>query len=281
MGNVGVVTDSAGDLSLGQLMEHDIRVVPLKVRFSDKEYVDVVELDASSFWELMKHSSDLPQTSAPSIGEFEAAFREMAEGGKESIICITLSQDLSATYQSAVAAAKNVASLIEVDVIDSRFVSLAEGYLALKAAELAANNRSLPEIHSHIMELIPNISVFGTLDTLENLKKGGRIGAAQALLGSLLSFKPVIEVKDGAVLPESRQRTRSKALDYLLSKISESESYSWIGVMQAEAPETESFVEKVRQRTKMSDVFVTTIGPIIGTHAGIRTLGLTLVRNIH
>ncbi len=278
MSTVGVVTDSAGDLSLEQLVKKGIRIVPLKVRIDEKEYIDAVELSAATFWELIQNSHELPQTSAPSIGEFERTFRELATEGKTDIICITLSSDLSATYQSAVGAAKIVAPDINVRVIDSRHVSLAEGYLTLKATEMADAGKTLDEIEAEIRRLMPKILVYGTLDTLENLKKGGRIGAAQALLGSLLSFKPVIEVRDGKVLPESRQRTRSRALEYLLDKVSQNGPYAWVGVMQALAPETEEFVKQVAIRSGLDDVYLTTIGPTIGTHSGIRTVGLILVK---
>ncbi len=278
MGKVGIVTDSAGDLSIEQLVEKGIRVVPLKVRIDDKEYIDVTELSAATFWELTQNSHELPQTSAPSIGEFEMTFRTMASEGTDQILCITLSSELSATYQSAMAAAKRVSPDITVSVIDSRYVSLAEGFLAMKAADLADQGLSLEEVVAEIRAYGSRILVYGTLDTLDNLKRGGRIGAAQALFGSLLSFKPVIEVKDGLVLPESRQRTRSRALAYLLEKVSQNGPYAWVGVMQALAPETEEFVQQVAARSGLETVYLTTIGPIIGTHAGIRTVGLTLVK---
>ena len=150
MGKVGIVTDSAGDLSIEQLKEKGIRVVPLKVRIDDKEYVDVTELNAATYWELAQVSHELPQTSAPSIGEFEVAFQEMANEGTDCIFCITISSELSATYQSAVAAAKKVAPHITVRVYDSRYVSLAEGFLAMKAAELADEGLSLENLEAEI-----------------------------------------------------------------------------------------------------------------------------------
>lgn len=278
MPQIAVVTDSAGDLPLQHAHQLQIEIVPLKIRFQDKEYIDGIELSVDEFWDKAAKSDTLAQTAAPSIGDFESKFQEVAEKGATEIVCITLSSDLSATYQSAVGAAKDLSNDLNIRVIDSRLVSLAQGYLAMHASHLAADGKTLDEISEAILGAIPNISVYGALDTLENLRKGGRIGAAQALVGSLLSFKPVIEVRNGVVLPESRQRTRAKALSYLLEKASALGPLRWAGVMHANANDLDNFVDELKNRTGIDSVFVTKIGPVIGAHAGPRTLGLSLVK---
>ncbi len=277
MAKVKVITDTGSDLPNEICRSLNISTVPLKIRFGDKEYLDKFELTNEKFWELCMQGGDLPQTTAPSAGQFQAAYQEAKVQGFEAIICITLSSELSATYQSALLAAKEVQGTIDVTVIDSRCATIGEGSLAIHAAKLAQEGLPYPQIVSEINDKVSKVKVFGTLDTLDFLKRGGRIGAATALLGSLLSFKPLIEVRSGLVEPDGRQRTRAKALSYLLDRVSGFVPISHVAVAHAHAPDIDDFVKKLSEMTKVpvEEIIVTSIGPVIGTHAGPRTLGVT------
>ena len=160
----------------------------------------------------------LPETSAPSPGAFQEAFLAAAADGYDGVLCINLSSEVSATYQAAVAAAKAVGDQIPVRTIDSRSLTMGLGLMVLDAAEMAADGATLDELADRVEALIARTQVFGVVDTLEHLEKGGRIGGARALLGSLLSIKPVVSLVDGVVEEESKQRTRGRSLRYLADK---------------------------------------------------------------
>lgn len=275
MSSVRVVTDSATDLADNVNSELGIEVVPLKIRIDDREYVDVFELSKEKFWSLSSKAQALPQTSAPSVGDFEKTFRDLISGGSSEIVCVTLSSELSATYQSATLAAKTFEGDARIAIVDSRTASLGEGLMAVSLAEDAARGESYEHLVVKAQSYPGRSRTFGTLDTLDSLRKGGRIGAAQALVGSLLSFKPVIEVSDGSVQAESRQRTRSRALAYLIEKVRSFGAISQVGVVHAQAPDVEDFVSTLQREAGIEEVMLATMGPVIGSHVGPRTIGVT------
>lgn len=274
--SVKIVLDSGGDVPKELVDKYDLEIVPLKIRFGSKEFVDTKNLTTDEFWEYCSSSPDFPQTSAPSAGDFEAAYLSAKENGFDEVVCITLSSKLSATYQSAVLAAKSVQSEIAVEVIDSQFATFAIGTMAINASKEAAKGSNAQEISALVRSQILHTHAFGALDTLENLKKGGRIGSAAAFFGSLLSFKPIIDVQDGVIEAESKQRTRSKALNYLIQKTLSYGSITDLAVIHANAPDVSEFVDRLKSETGISDITVSQIGPVIGSHAGPRTMGVTL-----
>ncbi len=272
-----VITDSAADIPERICGELNIGVVPLTIRFGDTEYIDKVNLKTDKFWELCLAAKELPQTAAPSPGQFQEAFEKARADGFQEIVCITLSSSLSATFQSATLAAEAVSADIDVAIIDSRSATVGQGGLVLDAATRAAAGAGLEEIQNAIKSELERVRVFGALDTLDHLKRGGRIGAATALLGSLLSFKPLIEIRDGVVEPDGRQRTRSRALNHLIEKVSSHHGLSHLAVVHAQAPDIDDFLGRLSSATgiAVNDIFVSEIGPVIGTHAGPRTLGVS------
>ena len=226
MADIRVVTDSACDLPSALAEEHGIEIVPLTIRFGEEELVDRRDLSPKEFWARVQNSPVLPETAAPSPGAFEEAYRRAAAAGCPGVVCCTLSGGLSATFQAATVAAQAVADVIPVRVVDTRSVTLAEGMMAVAGARIAAQGKGIDDVAGAIQDIVERTRLFATMDTLENLKKGGRIGGAQAFFGSLLSVKPVIELRDGVVEPESRQRTRSKSLRYLIDKLREYDNAS-------------------------------------------------------
>jgi fatty acid kinase fatty acid binding subunit len=272
---VRVVTDSACDLPDDLVEELGIAVVPLTIRFGSEELVDRKELSSGEFWRRLTTSNVLPETSAPSAGAFEETFRRLAGDGATGIVCINLSSRLSATMQSAQVAATAVSDVCPVEVVDSLHVSMGLGNLCLSAARQARDGDSLATIVSDVTDRRNRTKMYGALDTLEFLKKGGRIGNARALLGSMLHIKPLLEVRDGVVEEAGKVRTRSKALQALVDRVKETAGVQNIAVLHAEAPDVDDLLELLDPIVPRDKVVVGIIGPVIGTHAGPRTIGVT------
>ena len=274
MPGVRIVTDSACDLPPEMAERHGIEVVPLTVRFGDEELVDRKDLSPGQFWERLARSDVLPETAAPAPGAFEHAYRKAADEGCEGVVCVTLSAGLSATYEAAQLGAQALTGSIPVRVVDSRAVALAEGLMAVRAAELSGSGAGVDDVVRELDDLIPRSRTFAALDTLENLKKGGRIGGAQAFLGSMLSIKPIIQVSGGKVEPESRQRTRARALRYLADKVREHAPVDNLAVMHGDAPDLEEMLELLAPIHARDEIVVGDVGAVIGTHAGPRVMGV-------
>ena len=180
---IRIVTDSGSDLSDEEASELGISIVPLSIRFGEEELIDRVELGADEFYERMNNSEDVPQTAAPSPGAFKTAFEECFEKGAETVICINMSSELSATIQAAETGARELGDK-DIRIFDSKSVTGGLGTMVLKAAKASQDNHSADEILTLLNDLRLKTRVYAAIDTLENLKKGGRIGNAQALLGS-------------------------------------------------------------------------------------------------
>jgi DegV family protein with EDD domain len=277
MARIRVVTDSACDLSAEVAAEHGVTIVPLSIRFGSEEFVDGRDLTTDEFWARCKASDVLPETAAPSPGAFQEAFLAAADDGCDGVFCIDLSGALSATYQSAVAAAKAVADRIDVRVVDSRSVTMGLGLMVLDAADRAAAGADLDALEARAAELVAHSSVFGVVDTLEHLTKGGRIGGARALLGSMLSIKPVVSLVDGVVEEESKQRTRARSLQYLAGKMRDSPPLDRVAVAHGAATDIDTFLDLIADIPTDHPVLVGQLGPVIGTHTGPGTIGLCMI----
>ena len=184
--SIRIVTDSSCDLPQEVVDAHGVRVVPLSIRFGDEELIDREQLSTAEFWARCASSSTLPETAAPAPGQFERVYRELAAEGATGVVVVSLSGALSATMQSAELAARSVADVVPVRVVDSRSVTLGVGTIVLACAERAAGGAGLDDVAALATDLAERTKVYGALDTLENLKKGGRIGGARALLGTAL-----------------------------------------------------------------------------------------------
>jgi DegV family protein with EDD domain len=222
----------------------------------------------------MSTSTALPETAAPSPGAFQEAFRKAGTGGA-SVVCVNLSAGLSATMQAAQNAATALAGEVDVRVVDSRSVTAGLGTQVLAAARAAGDGATADQVVALVEDMRDRTKVYGTLDTLENLKKGGRIGAAKALLGTMLSFKPLIEVKDGVVGEAGRARTRKKALGWVAEKLLEQPEVENLAVMHGQADDIDEFLALIAPRYSRGDLYVSTIGAVIGTHAGPGVVGVS------
>ncbi|HEY8476715.1 MAG TPA: DegV family protein, partial [Chloroflexota bacterium] len=210
MPRVAVVTDSTADLPSGMAEDLAIRVVPLNVHWEGATYRDKIDLAADEFYRRLAEARELPKTSAPAVGLFEEIYQELL-AEHEGVVSVHISARLSGTCSAALAAAQSVAPE-RIVVIDSRQLSLCLGWLAVEAARLARQDAPLAAVAEHVRRLLPRVNLYAALDTLEFLQRGGRIGRAQALIGSLLSVKPIVQIQDGEVAPVDRVRTRAAAL---------------------------------------------------------------------
>jgi DegV family protein with EDD domain len=274
MPGVRLVTDSAADLDPKEMSARGVALVHLDVRLGDIGPEVTRQWSPEEFWLQCSKTDVLPETSAPSPGAFQEAFLAARDDGADGVVCVTLSSRLSATYQSAATAADAVAGEIPVRVVDSLSVTMGEGLGVLSGLEAAEGGASLDEVEQAVRTTLANSHVYGTFDTLDNLRKGGRIGGAQAFFGSLLSIKPVIEIRDGVVEPESRQRTRSRSLEYLADKVSHAGPLARLAVMHAAAPDVDALVSLLARGFDRDKILVTYIGPVIGTHSGPGAVGV-------
>jgi DegV family protein with EDD domain len=274
MPGVRIVTDSACDLPENLVEEHNIGVVPLTIRFGETEYVDRFELSAKEFYEKMASTGLLPETAAPSPGAFEEAFTKMADDGADAVVCINLSAALSATMVSAQNAATALEGKVDVRVLDSHSITAGLGMQVVEAAKAAADGRSAEDITELIADLSKRTKIFGALDTLDNLKKGGRIGGAQAMLGTILSIKPIIDISSGEVEEASKQRTRRKSMLWLRDTLLAAGPVENLCLCSGEAPDFDEFKAVLAESYDISSAQDSTVGATIGTHGGPRILGL-------
>lgn len=272
--SVRIVTDSSCDLPDDLLTELGIEVVPLSIRFGTTELIDRTELSTDEFWARSANSDTLPETAAPAPGAFEATFRRLLDGGASDVVCINLSSALSATMQSAQLAASAV-DPARVHVVDSRSATVGVGLMCVAAARAARDGASAAAIVAMANDLAGRTRIWGALDTLENLRKGGRIGGAKAMLASVLSIKPIIQVVDGSVAEGGKQRTRAKALAFLIDQVRAAGPLERLAVMHAKCADVDSFVGQLRQ-VYDGEIIVGEIGAVIGAHTGAGTIGVVM-----
>lgn len=276
MPGVRIVTDSACDLTEDLVQQHNVIVVPLTIRFGGEEFEDRTELTSEEFWRRCQGKGALPETAAPSPGAFLAAFQRAADEGAEGVLCLTLSSKLSATYASAVTAADSFTA-IPVRVFDTLSVTMGQGLTVIAAAEESAAGAGLDQLYAAADDRTRRIRVYGVLGGLEFLQRGGRIGGAQALLGSLLSIKPVILVKDGEVAEESKQRTRARALSYLAAKVAADAPLERLGVADGACDDIAGIVAQLAAIPGQHPLVSVQLGPVVGSHTGPNTLGVCYI----
>jgi DegV family protein with EDD domain len=276
MPGVHIVTDSACDLTDALVKEHHVIVVPLTIRFGDEELEDRRQLSPEEFWQRCKGKGALPETAAPSPGSFMAAYQQAADEGAEAVLCLTISSGVSGTYASAVTAADSF-SAIPVNVVDTRSLTMGQGLLVIAAAEDAAAGAGLDDLVAATESRIGRVHVYGVLGGLEHLQRGGRIGGAQALLGSLLNIKPVIQVKDGVVAEESKQRTRGRALDYLTTKVKADTPLERLSVADGACDDIADVLSRLDGIATEHPLVSVQLGPVVGAHTGPNTVGVCYI----
>jgi DegV family protein with EDD domain len=273
---VAIVTDSTVNLPADVIKANNIYVIPQILNWEGKSFLDQIDISTEEFYQRLPNSKDLPKTSQPAPGQFTEHFEKVAEGA-ESIVAIFVSQALSGTIQSAHLGAEAMGDY-PVEIIDSRSVSLGLGLLVTAAARYAAEGHDYKEVAAYVRTLVPRIRVLFVVDTLEYLHKGGRIGGAKRLVGSMLSIKPVLGLEDGQIEPQAQIRTKKKAIQHMLDVVlgeMKGKKNIHAGVIHAAAPEDAAYIaEQVRASINPAELYVNELTPVIGANVGPGVVGM-------
>ncbi len=278
MANIAIVTDTSSDLTLEEAAAVAVRLVPLTVSFGDESFEAVTEISNEEFYRrLTAPGAPFPRTAAPNPAQFEAAYRDAFDGGADGVVCVTISSKLSATHSSAAQAA-GVFEPGLVDVVDSLTVAQPLGLIVKRAAELARTGAGKADVLDRVLDLVGRVDLHFTVHTLEYLQKGGRIGRASALLGTVLSIRPILTVEDGVVATADKKRTSAKARARLV-EIAGERSLEQIAVLHTGADDVEAFRTQVAAAAGVTveQVEVSLTGPVAGAHVGPGMFGITRV----
>lgn len=276
--SVRIVTDSTADLPTGVAEKHGVTVVPLTVSFGDESFLDGVTIDADTFYARMRSSPGLPKTSQPSVSAFRAVYEPLLAAGHD-IVSIHISSRLSGTLNSARLAAEALSAPGRVELVDSENVSMGLAGVVLAAVEAAEAGVALDGVAAAARAAIPRHHVIAAVDTLEFLRRGGRIGRAQSLLGSILSIKPIIEVRDGEIGPLERVRTRARALDRLVELATADPTIARLFVASAgDDAGAQALADRIRPLLPGVEIMLGRLGPVVGAHAGPGLLGVCTVK---
>jgi DegV family protein with EDD domain len=274
---VRIITDSVSDISPGIASELGIAVVPLNVVFGNEIYRDGVDLTTDQFYEKLERSQALPTTSTPPLQSFIELYEKLAEETDE-ILVITISRKLSATGEAALKAVESMEKKCRVEVLDSHLAIIAEGLLVIAAAKAARAGANLDEIMKLTGRNISRIEMRMAFDTLEYLKRGGRIGKARALMGSMLKVNPIIGIKDGETFPFGNKRSRAKAIDYLYEFVAGYSQIEELAVEDATTPdETDALVERLGAKFPRECIYRSKVSPVIGANVGPRVIGVAVL----
>jgi len=265
---VAIVADSVADLPPQVAEEFEITVVPLTVRFGTELYRDGIDISSDQFYDRLGTSKALPATSVPPPAAFGDAYDKLTEQTNE-ILVITVSSKLSATYQVALQAVGLTKKKCRVEVLDSQWAVMAQGFIAITAAKAARAGAGLDEVLNVARRTMRRVGILAAFDTLEYLERGGRIGKAQAFLGSLLKINPIIGLKDGEVHPVARERSRAKAIDHLYNFPTSFSTVEGLAVeYAADLEEANKLLQRLRSRYPEIPIYLSRTSPVIGTHTG-------------
>ena len=273
MASIGVVTDSTADLKPAVQERFGLVVVPLIVNWDGQTFRDKIDLTTADFYQRLRTSKTLPKTGAPSMAAFEAAFREQLKT-HDALISVNLASKLSGTYEVARKAAASVDPQ-RISVVDSGSVSVCLGWLAEMAATLAQQSATPVEIVKQLEDTRGRLRILALVETLEFLQRGGRIGRAAAMVGTLLSVKPILSVRDGEVAPVERVRTMNGALRRLVELAVALGPVERLGVVDSDSEANATEVER-QLRAHYPDLTIGRgeLGPVVGTHGGPGVVGV-------
>lgn len=273
---VAVVTDSTANMPENLLQEYNIQVIPLTVNWEGESLLDGVDIQQDAFYQRLQTAKEMPTTSQPSVGQFIEFFTKVAETA-DSIVGIFISEALSGTMDSARSAVKEMPE-VPIEVVDSRSAAMGLALIVSEAARMAAAGKDYKEIAEIARATVPKVRLLFVVDTLEFLHRGGRIGGAQRLVGSVLSIKPILHLVDGKIESLASVRTKRKAIDRLLEIVGDESGWKpevHYGVLDAMAPETGDMVfDQIKQQGQPAELLRSGISPVIGTHIGPGAVGV-------
>jgi DegV family protein with EDD domain len=265
---VKIVTDSVADIPTEIVKKLDISIIPVLVRFGEETYRDGIDITNDQFYERLVHNKVMPTTAVPSLDMFARTYARLAEETDE-ILAIMLSSKLSGLYNAALQSADLIESNCRIKVIDSGWAVMSQGFVVIKAAQAAKAGAKLDEILKIVEDNLRRVDMRAAFDTLEYLQRGGRIGKAQALLGSMLRVNPIIALKDGKVEPAGRARSRAKAMDTLYNFVASYKNIEGVAVEDAACPEDgDSLAKRLSAICPKERILRTRTTPVIGTHTG-------------
>lgn len=276
MGRVKIVTDSTAYLEAGVAKGLGISVVPLTVRLGDETFQEGVDITAEEFFQKLDHISAMPVVFPPSVEDFQAVYTKLSKT-TDQIMSIHISSKLSQTCDRAAVASQAFLGRCEITVVDSLTTSLGLGILATAAAQAAARGQSLEEIEFLIRGMIPRIYIVFLAETLEYLERGGRIGQAQALLGTMLSIKPFLAIEDGEIIPLEKVRDSEGAVDKLFEFVGEFSQIEQMAIMQSTPEpieETKMLIERLEMIFPRIKPSILVYGPVLACHVGPNGLGV-------
>ncbi|MFC2019027.1 DegV family protein [Chloroflexota bacterium] len=273
---VKIVTDSSADLPAEVIKELGITVVPLYVRFGEQIYRDRVEISEDEFYQRLSRDPVHPSTTQPTPQDFVEVYQKLAKEA-DGIISIHLSAKLSGTHESAIMARDMIEKGCPIEIFDSQRLTMALGLIVMAAATMAKAGKDMAAVLKEVKAISPKIDMLALLDTLKYLQLGGRIGKAQALLGSLLNIKPVLTLKDGEVVPVAKVRTRSKGIDRLLELVKGAQNIQDLSVVYNTTPdEAQALVESIGAFFPKDRITLARVGPVLGVHMGPGSLVVAL-----
>ena len=275
MAKIAVVTDSVATLPHDLVKKYNILVAPVHIIWDRVDYRDSVDIQTSEFYKRLRKSKTLPTTSSGIQGEFIQIF-EGLQGKVDGIVTLTLTGALGAAYTSAVNA-KELIKDVPIEIVDTRTAMMAQGFIVLEAAKVASAGGSMEDIITTAKNMLPKVHIFWAMDTLEYLRRGGRVSLPQAVLASWLRVKPITGIIEGKVEPLARVRSKAKVMEKLLELMDEwiTATPLHVSVLHGDAPqEAEKLEQQVFSRYKPLEMIRSEVTPVIGTHTGPGTLGL-------
>ncbi len=274
---VKIITDSLSDITDDIIGDLDITIVPLTVLFGRETYIDRVTITTEEFYRRLTTQNVFPTTTQPTPQAFADVYNRLAEETDE-ILVITLSSKLSGTYQSAMGAIEMLEKKCRVEVIDSETVAMALGLVVLAAAREAKNGMKLDELVNFVQQALPRVHFIIYFDTLKYLAKGGRIGKAQVMLGSMLSFKPILTIKDGEIAPVTRLRSQAAGIEYLANFVTSFHQIEALAVEHSTQPEAaDRLVDRLAVSLPDKPIVRSVVSPVLGTYAGPNAIAATVL----
>lgn len=274
---VKIVTDTLSDITSDLAGELGVTVVPLYVRFGEEVFRDRVEMTTEEFYRRLASESTLPSTTQPTPKDFLDVYEKLAKETDE-ILVITISSKLSGTYKSAQQAKDMFEGKCRIEIVDSLTVAMGQGLIVIAAVKAAQGGANLDKVVEVARSAVSRSHLIAYFDTLKYLAKGGRIGKAENMLGSMLSVKPILTIKDGEMAPLTRVRSVNAGLDYMYNTVASFTNIEGIAVEHATTPEyTNKLVERLRERFPREHIYQTVISPVVGTYGGPGAFALTFL----